>query len=70
MVKIYMCSLGGEKMITKIMELRIKRGLTREEIITALTLNARDYEMIELGIKEIPKELEKKIYSFLEFSGA
>jgi transcriptional regulator with XRE-family HTH domain len=70
MVKIYMCSFGGDSVLTKIMELRIKRGLTREEITAALRLSAREYELIELGLKEVPKELEKKLYSYLEITGA
>lgn len=60
--------LGGDKVMNKILELRIKRGLTRDEVTEVLMLNPRDYEMIELGIKEISDELKKKIYNLLDIA--
>jgi transcriptional regulator with XRE-family HTH domain len=52
--------------MTKMLELRIKRGLTRNEISEVLMINPREYEMIELGIKEISEELKTRIRNLLE----
>lgn len=69
MVKI-VYTTGGDLLSNKILELRIKYGLTKSEIVRELSISQHDYVMFELGMKEIPKELAEKVNNFLKSKGA
>jgi transcriptional regulator with XRE-family HTH domain len=53
-----------------ISELRMDKGLTRREVAGAMGLSHREYELYELGLVDIPEDLEARIKSYLNQFGA